>query len=677
MKYSKKIISKIVSLSLVVLLSACNSDFLNEELIRQASTEDYETQKGLDELSVGIYSNLRIPFTYGWAFPYWQSGTDEMTGGTGADPFNDYNDGLNASVTDGSAENWDHMYAGIGSANILIKNVPLYYNPQSPNYNTRLGEGYFMRGYNYFRLVIQFGGVPLLTEPVVGDQTYFERSSAEDTYALIISDLKKAYELLPETDGGQFGRMTKSAAAHFIAKACLFRASELNDGWNGAYKAQDLDDVITYGQYVIGKRPLCDDFVDLWDYKESDGANEKVSEVVLSAQFSSLSRGRTGNQVHLFYLARYQNIAGIARDISGGREYRRLRTTNYAQDVYDRVNDSRFWKSFITVYNCNNPSAAPKWEAPYTPAGKQDGDPKYGSNEAAALYIVNDAGDTRYTEENIKYRAEHVFVRYFSGQPQAYIGNNVSQTGNEGVHGNYGNHDASATIRYLSLSKFRDGSRPTTDAAPGFRDGILARSAEDYLMIAEAYIRKDDPDKALPFINKLRERAGYAAGEVRSKHVDGGQAYLNNSSGSGAAGGAAYSDKNTYYESNNITVETTASTKDLMTFNTVADILNSSNEFYDVLGASSDRDKLLVFIMNERSRELMGELIRWPDLARSKQLERRFKKFNDGQFYPGSNFNPDKHYLRPIPQSFLDAITTKEGKSLSAAEKKAMQNPGW
>ncbi|MDD4010387.1 MAG: RagB/SusD family nutrient uptake outer membrane protein, partial [Fermentimonas sp.] len=136
-------------------------------MIRQESTQSFETEEGLDKLSIGMYQNLRIPFTYEWAYPYWNFGTDEFTSGRGGNNwFNDYTDAFNSAASNGSAENWDHMFAGIGSANTLLANVPLYYSENNPNYNTRLGEGYFMRGYNYFRLVIQFGGVPLLTEPV-------------------------------------------------------------------------------------------------------------------------------------------------------------------------------------------------------------------------------------------------------------------------------------------------------------------------------------------------------------------------------------------------------------------------------------------------------------------------------------------------------------------------------
>jgi len=647
--------------------SACSSNFLNEDYITGQSTADFETSEGLDALSIGIYQNLEFHFNYEWAYTLWQYGTDEMAvANDGAqEPYNSYTSAFDPSRGQGMPELWDNMYSGISSANILIKNVPLYYDSNSANYNTRLGEGYFMRGFNYFRLVCQFGGVPLIKEPVVGATTDFERGSIEDTYELAISDLKEAYNLLPPSVS-QTGRLTKWAAAHFIAKACLFRASELNDSWNSGYKTQDLDDVIKYSREVIAAHPLCNDFVDLWNYQEPNGANEKVTEVVLAAQFSNdaSSKGRYGNQIHLYYPSIYQNLVGLKRDISGDREFSRLRTTEYALDVYDRVNDSRFWKSYITSYRCNNPSAAPKWGS-YAPAGKTADDPRFTGGEEAVRYIVNDAGDTRYTSDNLNYYAPYMFVRYFKGESKSYIGE----------HGNSGTYATKS--RYVALSKFRDGSRTTVADQFGCRDGILARSAEDYLMVAEAYGRQGKYSEALPYINKLRERAGYADGEVRNKNVDGGQAYKKNSAGHGSGTGfAVYSETNTYYESNNNMPETTAPTKSVMQFASVSDIFNSTKEFYDVLNASSDAEKFMVFIMNERSRELMGELHRWPDLARSKQLEKRFEAFNDGSVITGSTFKASKHYLRPLPQTFLDAVT-KNGQSLSAGEKQAMQNPEW
>ncbi|MDR3188365.1 MAG: RagB/SusD family nutrient uptake outer membrane protein [Prevotellaceae bacterium] len=650
---------------------ACSEDFLKEELTTKDSTQNFETPEGLDKLAIGMYKTFEFHFNYEWAYCLTNYGTDEMSVANDATKamWNDYTSSLNPANGGELAPIWDNMYGGISSANLLISNVPKFYDAESANYNTRLGEGYFVRGFNYLVLVSQFGGVPLVREPIEGPQTDFSRNTPEECYELILSDLKKAYDLLPTTPS-EPGRLTKWAAAHYLAKASLFRASEINDSWNTAYKAADLENVIKYGKEVIAAHPLCSDFVELWNYTAPNGANERATEVVLAAQFSNetSSQGRYGNQVHLYYPSIYQNLAGVKRDISGDREFSRMRTTNYALDIYDRVNDSRFWKSFVTSYRCNNPTAAPKWDEAYAPAGKTKDSVRFFGGEEAILYIVNDAGDARYTADNIKYRAPHMFVRYFSGE-------SVATTGKHGNFGYYETGDWRA--RYVALSKFRDGSRETVASQFGRRDGILARSAEDCLMVAEALGRQGKYSDALSYINNLRERAGYSDGEDRSKHVDGGQAYKTNAAGHGSGTNwPVYSETNTYYESNNIASTTTAATKENLKFSNASDIFNSTREFYDILGASSDAEKFLVFILNERSRELMGELLRWPDLARTKQLEKRWRLFNDGNTVSGAAFSASTHSLRPIPQSFLNAVT-KNGVALTDAEKQAMQNPGY
>ena len=57
-------------------------------------------------------------------------------------------------------EVWDGMYIGINNANLLLSKVtPDSY--KADNKNTYMGEAYFLRGFNYLKLVSQYGGVPL------------------------------------------------------------------------------------------------------------------------------------------------------------------------------------------------------------------------------------------------------------------------------------------------------------------------------------------------------------------------------------------------------------------------------------------------------------------------------------------------------------------------------------
>ena len=674
-------------------ITSCSESFLDENLTTQHSTDRFKTQEGLDELVTGAYQKLKFKFNYIWGIQCYNMGVDEFTDANNVIPaWNHYSQDLNSSENAANQPIWDNYYGLVEPANILIQNIPQYYNQSSPTYNTRLGEAHFLRAYAYFELVKQFGGVPLKLVPSTSAETYFTRNSAEEIYTQVISDFGEAYRLLPDK-GESIGRINKYAAAHFLAKAHLFRASELYSDWNSNYIASDLDAVIQYGSEVVDAHPLCNDYVELWDYEQPNGANEKVSEVILAAQFSNdeSTWGRYGNQMHLYYPAVYQgnDIGGCKRDISGGREFSYVSATEYTMQVFDRVNDSRFWKSFITCYGANETKNAPTWTAedmPYAPAGVKEGDKRFSGGELGMKYIVNDPGDNRYEKypnapaytvlKDGKMCNTYTYVRYFKGQEHSW---NINEK-----TGNY--YDIIPHKRSVALSKFRDGYRVSIASQFGTRDAIIARSADDVLMVAEAYIRKGEAnyDKAVEWMNKLRERAGYKTGEDRSKNVDGGQAYKNNPYCSGKGGGhssegAIYWEENTYYESNNIEQETTASTKTTMKLNSVADVYNSTVDtpIYNELGCTSNADKMMCFLLNERTRELCGELQRWEDLARTKTLDARWHKFNDGASRGLGEFKSEKHYYRPIPQAFLDGITNSNGSALSNEEKKAMQNPGY
>lgn len=127
--------------------------------------------------------------------------------------------------------------------------------------------------------------------------------------------------------------------------------------------------------------------------------------------------------------------------------------------------------------------------------------------------------------------------------------------------------------------------------------------------------------------------------------------------------------ENSYYESNNIPVTTTATNLEITS---ISNLPEEDQAVITKLGLTSDYDKMLALVLNERTRELCGEFHRWEDLSRTKTLVSRAKAYNPG----ATTYIKDHHVLRPIPQTFLDAIFSS-GKALTSAEKQTMQNPGY
>jgi hypothetical protein len=647
MKKYEKILSSVSLLFLGITMASC-SDFLDEKLTTQQNTDYFNTSEGIDKLEVSLYYNLRFHFAKEWACATTSYSDEFRVGGDGSNAsWNNYDGNFQSEVVSNSTkmnEVWDGMYIGINNANLLLSKITSKTYTGS-NKDLYLGEAYFLRGFNYLKLVSQYGGVPLKLTPSTSPEREFTRATAQETMNQVIDDLKKAYQYLP-SKVSMLGKMTKDAAAHFLAKAYLLRASEINNDWNNSTKSADLAEALKLSQEVISHHQLATNFSDLWNYTTPNGKNEQLDEILLSAQFSSdkSTQGANGNQCHLYFVSVYKDLPQMQRDIAGEREYQRMRTTYYMYNIYDMVNDSRFWKSFKTKYAVNNPKTT-----------------KYTYGDLGIMYVINRPGDTRFDEVQLKDKV--VYEKTGKTIPTVFVAYPKDRNGK----GDEALYDY--TSRFCTLSKYIDGSREQRDSRVGFRDGILARLGETYLIAAEALIRQGNYNEALTYINKLRQRAAYKEGENRSAYCDGGAAYNEKALGYKADKVNSYFPENSYYESNNIERTTTSTNLD------IKDIHKFPAEDENViakLGYTSDYDRMMCLLLNERSRELCGEFHRWEDLSRTKTLVSRVRAFN-----PDAAPNiQDRHNLRPIPQSYLDAIQ-KDGRSLTAEEKKAQQNPGY
>lgn len=100
---------------------------------------------------------------------------------------------------------WDNAYATVNQANLVLDNIGIVTSSDAERDRIE-GEARFLRALTYFDLVRHFGssdmGVPLRTTGVTQFETglEIERSSTSEVYDLVISDLERAAEALPETN---------------------------------------------------------------------------------------------------------------------------------------------------------------------------------------------------------------------------------------------------------------------------------------------------------------------------------------------------------------------------------------------------------------------------------------------------------------------------------------------
>jgi hypothetical protein len=646
--------------------SSCKKSYLDETLKTARSTDFYKTDAGILQLATGTYYQVfDVPPNGEWYYCAANYGTDEfhIGGDPSNSPWNNYDQTFNSVVTavNGNTANanfqWDALYTGIGDANTLIANATASTSTNAAVKSTSLGEGYFMRAYSYLRLVSQYGGVPLQLTPVTTVRLDFTRASAQDVYAQIIADFTKAIPLLPT--GGAPYHITKDAASHYLAKALLSRASEINSSWNSSTVAADLAQVVTLCDQVIAGHPLAADFASVWKFTGINSANEQLPEILLSAQFTNdvNTNLSNGNTQHLYFVSRYDIQDQMARDLTGDRPFSRLATTYYDYHVFDMVNDSRFWKSFKTKSAINGAT---------TTAPNVKGD-------LGIMFVIDQPGDNRFALSKISKGTTASLVQDVNGTgrniPTTYVAYPAGRT----TDGALNTDLTTAGQSFPSLSKYIDGSRNSLNDVVGHRDFILARSAETYLMAAEAKIKLAKSGTgtytdALPYINAVRTRAQFAGGENRASYYDGGNTLQSASLQSPGVGNSFYPG-NSYYESNNIPVSTAATSLNIAS---VSPLPAQDEYIIGVLGLSDPYDRMLCLVLDERSRELMGEYHRWEDLSRTNTLVSRTKAFN----VDAAANVATKHNLRPIPHTFLEGLQ-QGGKALTSAEKSAMQNPGY
>ncbi|WP_426329556.1 RagB/SusD family nutrient uptake outer membrane protein [Pedobacter sp. R-06] len=114
---------------------------------------------------------------------------------------------------------WDNEFVAVRQANTIISNIDKPTYASEAEKNLILGSAYFYRAYYYYRLVHQFGDVPLLLNDLEFPKADFYSTKREVILSKMKTDLEFAQTWV--TDGGNKGDVTKGAVSHLLTKVNL------------------------------------------------------------------------------------------------------------------------------------------------------------------------------------------------------------------------------------------------------------------------------------------------------------------------------------------------------------------------------------------------------------------------------------------------------------------------
>lgn len=441
-------------------------DVLDEKIISGVGNDYMNTAKGFEDGVKAAYSSLRFYYGTQQGLTMSEYGTDIYA--TGADGgykgFHFYDGQLNPTV-DYLATTWDELYKGINTCNAVIERAPNVPGVADNVKKLRIAEAKFLRGHYYYLLHQQYGGVDLYFNETVEPTKETKRATDAEMYAAIIKDLSDAVtDLEAKAQSSDYGRATKPHAQALLAKVYLAKGYSSEKAADDFTKAADLlKEVSTKYGYK-----LLDDFSAVFDEN-----NQNHSEVVFAVQYTTdaLTNG-TGNSLHLYFGMQYDVQPGMKRDVYWGRPFKRLRPTEYLLNTVfaDRVNDSRYKKTFRDTWLSNNPGT-------YNAASFDDSKTK----------VTFAAGDTAIFIPGYEMTKEVRATKKY----QVLVPSKYSEA------------------LFPTLQKFFDSKRPDMTYEPGSRDYYVVRLADVYLMLAEALLQTGDKAGAAEAINMVRYRAGW------------------------------------------------------------------------------------------------------------------------------------------------------------------------
>ena len=471
-------------------MTSC-SDFLDaSNKSNVTAKQSFATKEGLNNLVNDAYQHLQNVYAAPLFTSCFSAGTDMY-----ADARNKMNEALNTYETL-TPENTDiknlytYLYSGIRAAN----SVSYYAQTAQVDDKTKsqlIGEARVLAAYEYYLLVNNFGGVPIMKDFLTTADTGYPKSSSEDVYAYIISELedvisKNVLQASTATKGG--GRISQETAKAILAKTYLSAAWDLN-------KQDYFSKAAALADEVIAGRKLTTPFAELW---KADGSGDDNEEFLWDVEYDLATANNTtsGGTEWSGYYCNY---------LGGNEDNIKATTSSYVPTLYalhcfkkgDQRYDATFMKELPDI-NKGNAAGTGYWTW-YKNGESLVGKPvtRYYSAwyETDADFEAWKAIDpaNRANTYRIPMDSQSKEAQNMDGRDMEYYDNQQLVYGSS------------------PCKKFDDSKTAKTEKNTCYRDIHIITLPEMYLVAAEAYLKAGVNEKALERLNEVHQRAGLPA----------------------------------------------------------------------------------------------------------------------------------------------------------------------
>jgi len=430
-------------------------------------------------------------------------------------------------TTEQGKSKWDTYYKNIAYANqaLYAAELPQIDWTSESEKNQTIAEAHFVRGLEYLRLAEYFGGVPIVKEYNTELKFDYERATRAEVYEFAISDLLIAYDNMVEHP--KLGRPGKGAAGMILSEAylglgvadaskastCFAKAAEYAKGVTELHplmtkrfglRADPTDKTSRLGvptylpngtafsDLFYGTNPrLAENTEAVWIIPGATSYNE-YKQYLIGAE-SSFSPGTVRSMQSIYN-------APVLRDVLlNGSAIKPWNTGGDVSEFYQGPNGS-----------CSQPSIipngvpfviTPSW---YGNVQQYDDEHNNGSHDTDSRIKEGVAMRSTFPITNPNH-PDYGLEVYYGTDPQMKGWEDVDKS-----------NISTAMEFWAVMDKFvpvdawsnDEGDYYTaTMGARYYRDDYIYRSAEAYLLLAEAYLRGGDASKAAEALNAVRSRS--------------------------------------------------------------------------------------------------------------------------------------------------------------------------